>query len=56
MGLLLGNLRGQAAELIQRAIDLALRFVALAAIHPLSGAGQSPTGSVGDRRHHVQVA
>jgi hypothetical protein len=56
MCLLLGDLRGQAAELVQRAIDLALRFVALAAIHDLGCAGQPSAGPVGDGRHHLQVA
>jgi len=52
----LGNLCGQTAELVHGAIHLAPRLVAVAAVHPLGGAGQPPAGSVGDGRHHLQVA
>jgi hypothetical protein len=52
----LGNLRPQTAELLDGAIHLAPRLVAVAAVHQLGGAGQPPAGPVGDGRHHLQVA
>jgi hypothetical protein len=56
MFFVLGKLRGQPAELVHSAIHLALRLVAVAAVHQLGGAGQPPAGPVGDGRHHLQVA
>jgi len=53
MLLLLGDLGGQTAELVEGAINLTPQFLALVAIHLGGDAGQPPTGPAGDRHHHL---
>jgi hypothetical protein len=56
MGLLLGNLRGQMAELIEGPMHLVPRLLAITAVHQRGGAGQPAASPAGDRRHHLQIA